>query len=84
MAPTPQAISRRIQYTTASGQARISRRIVIRQPWSPPWRTTMTCGRSLLFARGNWRSRHILAGGGVLFILALVAAGQAIDRSIRV
>jgi hypothetical protein len=56
----------------------------MRQPWSPPWRTTMICGRSLPIARAEWRSGHIQACSRVLFILALVAARLAIYRSIHV
>ena len=56
----------------------------MRQPWSPPWRTTMICGRSLPVARAEWSSGHIQPCCGVLFILALVAAGQAVYRSILV
>jgi hypothetical protein len=33
----------------------------MRQPWSPPWRTTTTCGRSLPIARAEWSPGHIQA-----------------------
>jgi len=49
-----QTVRRTSQYTIASGQARISNRIVIRQPWSSCRWTTMIFGRSsAMAARGE-------------------------------
>ena len=55
----------------------------MRQPWSPPWRTTTIFGRSLPIVRVEWDSRQIQPSC-VLLGLALVAAGQAVYRSVLV
>src|ERR1035437_7273408 len=56
----------------------------MRQPWSPPWRTTTTCGRSLAIGGTEWSVRQIQPNLVVLFSLALIAAGEAVYRSVLV
>ena len=48
----------------------INNRIVMRQPWSPPRRTTTTCGRSLAIGGAEWGLRQIQPNLVVLFSLA--------------
>jgi hypothetical protein len=68
----------------ASGQATIRSRIVMRQPWSPPWRTTTIFGRSLPISRTKRKSIQVQSGFGVLFIPAFDTPGQAIDGAVLV
>jgi len=56
----------------------------MRQPWSPPWRTTTIWGRSLPIGRTKRKSIQVQSGFGVLFIPAFDTPGQAIDGAVFV